>query len=158
MTRRAIAAVFIGLLAGSLAVLAADKPDFSGTWKLNVDKSDFGPMPKPERAEYVIVHKEPELNVKSTAVGSMGEVTNDVKIVTDGTEFTNTMRDGQVVKGTAKWDGKVLVIRQTLDVQGTTVTFVQKWSLSDDGKTITQDLNISTEQGELVQKAVLEKI
>ncbi len=157
MTRRAVAAVFAGLLVCALTAFAADKPNFSGTWKLNVDKSDFGPMPKPEKADFVIVHKDPELNVKQTAVGSMGEVTSDVKILTDGTEFTNNTR-GQEVKGTAKWEGQTLVVTQHLDMQGTTVTFVQKWSLSEDGKTITQDFNISTPQGELTQKAVLEKI
>jgi hypothetical protein len=157
MTRRVVAALFVGLLLCSPAVLAADKPDFSGNWKLNVEKSDFGPMPKPEKADFAIVHKEPELKVKTTAVSSMGEVTNDVRILTDGTAFTNTMH-GQEVKGTAKWDGKTLVVTQTLEMQGTAITFVQKWTLSDDGKSITQDLNISTPQGEVTQKAILDKV
>jgi hypothetical protein len=149
--------VFVGLLLCCLTVVAADKPDFSGNWKLNVEKSDFGPMPKPEKADYTIVHKDPEMNVKSVAVGSMGEMTNEVKILTDGTEFTNTVR-GQEVKGTAKWDGKTLVVTQKLEIQGTAITFVQKWTLSDDGKSIVQEVNISTPQGEVAQKAVLDKV
>jgi len=128
MTRRVVTVVFVGLLLCCLTVVAADKPDFSGNWKLNVEKSDFGPMPKPEKADYTIVHKDPEMNVKSVAVGSMGEMTNEVKILTDGTEFTNTVR-GQEVKGTAKWDGKTLVVTQKLEIQGTAITFVQKWTL-----------------------------
>jgi hypothetical protein len=157
MTRRVVTAVFVGLLLCCLTVVAADKPDFSGNWKLNVEKSDFGPMPKPEKADYTIVHKDPEMNVKSVAVGSMGEMTNEVKILTDGTEFTNTVR-GQEVKGTAKWDGKTLVVTQKLEIQGTAITFVQKWTLSDDGKSIVQEVNISTPQGEVAQKAVLDKV
>lgn len=157
MTRRVVTVVFVGLLLCCLTVVAADKPDFSGNWKLNVDKSDFGPMPKPEKADYTIVHKDPEMNVKSVAVGSMGEMTNEVKILTDGTEFTNTVR-GQEVKGTAKWDGKTLVVTQKLEIQGTAITFVQKWTLSDDGKSIVQEVNISTPQGEVAQKAVLDKV
>jgi hypothetical protein len=157
MTRRVVTAVFVGLLLCSLTVLAADKPDFSGNWKLNVEKSDFGPMPKPEKADYTIVQKGPEMNVKSTAVGSMGEMTNEVKILTDGTEFTNTIR-GQEVKGTAKWEGKTLVVTQKLEIQGTAVTFIQKWTLSDDGKSIVQEVNISTPQGEVAQKAILDKV
>jgi hypothetical protein len=157
MTRRVVTAVFAGLLLCSLTVLAADKPDFSGNWKLNVDKSDFGPMPKPEKADYTIVQKGPEMNVKSTAVGSMGEMTNEVKILTDGTEFTNTIR-GQEVKGTAKWEGKTLVVTQKLEIQGTAITFIQKWTLSDDGKSIVQEVNISTPQGEVAQKAILDKV
>jgi len=157
MTRRVVTVVFVGLLLCSLTVVAADKPDFSGNWKLNVEKSDFGPMPKPEKADYTIVHKDPEMNVKSVAVGSMGEMTNEVKILTDGTEFTNTIR-GQEVKGTAKWDGKTLVVTQKLEIQGTAITFIQKWTLSDDGKSIVQEVNISTPQGEVAQKAVLDKV
>jgi hypothetical protein len=157
MTRRVVTVAFVGLLLCCLTLVAADKPDFSGNWKLNVDKSDFGPMPKPEKADYTIVHKDPEMNVKSVAVGSMGEMTNEVKILTDGTEFTNTVR-GQEVKGTAKWDGKTLVVTQKLEIQGTAITFVQKWTLSDDGKSIVQEVNISTPQGEVAQKAVLDKV
>ena len=157
MTRRAFAVVFLCLLTCSLASLAADRPDFSGNWKLNVDKSDFGPMPKPEKADYVIVHKDPEMNVKQSAVTQMGEMTSDVKILTDGTEFTNTVR-GQEVKGTAKWDGTTLVVTQKLEIQGNVITFVQRWSLSEDGKSITQDVTITTPQGELKTKAVLDKV
>jgi len=157
MTRRVVTVAFVGLLLCCLTLVAADKPDFSGNWKLNVDKSDFGPMPKPEKADYTIIHKDPEMNVKSVAVGSMGEMTNEVKILTDGTEFTNTVR-GQEVKGTAKWEGKTLVVTQKLEIQGTAITFIQKWTLSDDGKSIVQEVNISTPQGEVAQKAILDKV
>lgn len=157
MTRRAVACLFLGLLLCFLNVLAADKPNFSGSWKLNVDKSEFGPMPKPDKADYVVAHKDPEMNVKSTVVSQMGEMTNEEKILTDGTEFTNNFR-GQEVKGTAKWDGQTLIVTRKLDMQGATITIVGKWTLSEDGKTITQDLKISTPQGELAQKLILEKI
>ena len=70
MTRRLFAALFVCCFMGSVAAVAADKPDFSGKWKLNTEKSDFGPMPKPEKADYVIAHKDPELNVKSTATAA----------------------------------------------------------------------------------------
>jgi len=155
MTRRTFV-VCVCLLACCLASAAADKPDFSGNWKLNVEKSDFGPMPKPEKADYVISHKDPAMNVKQTAVTQMGEMTSDVKILTDGTEFTNTLR-GQEVKGTAKWDGNILVVTQKLEIQGNTITFVQKWNLSEDGKSITQDVEISTPQGPITTKTVLDK-
>jgi hypothetical protein len=137
--------------------LAADKPDFSGTWKLNVGKSDFGPMPKPERVQYILEHKDPELIVKTTAVTQSGEVTNESKILTDGTEFTNDLR-GQQVKGTAKWEGKTLVVTRKTNMQGTELVLVQRWTLADDGKSITQEVSITTAQGELKQKVVLDKV
>lgn len=157
MARRLFAALFVCLTVGSIAAVAADKPDFSGNWKLNTGKSDFGPMPKPEKVDYVIAHKDPELNVKSTAVTQMGEVTNEAKITTDGKEFINNMR-GQEIKGTANWDGKVLVVKQKLTVQGTEIVLEQKWTMSEDGKSITQEISITTPQGELKQTAVLDKV
>jgi hypothetical protein len=157
MLRRAIVAVLLSLTLYSVAALAADKPDFSGTWKLNVAKSDFGPMPKPERVEYVLAHKDPELIVKSTAVTQSGEVTNESKIITDGTEFTNELR-GQQITGTAKWEGKTLVVTRKTTMQGTDLVLVQRWTLAEDGKSIAQEVSITTPQGELQQKVVLDKI
>jgi hypothetical protein len=157
MLRRAFIAILLSLLLCSAAALAADKPDFSGTWKLNVDKSDFGPMPKPEKVEYILEHKDPELIVKTKAVTQSGEVTNESKILTDGTEFTNDLR-GQQITGTAKWEGKTLVVTRKTTMQGTDLTLVQRWTLSEDGKSITQDVSITTANGELKQKVVLEKI
>jgi hypothetical protein len=43
-------------------------------------------------------------------------------------------------------------------MQGTDLTLVQRWTLSEDGKSITQDVSITTANGELKQKVVLEKI
>jgi len=78
-------------------------------------------------------------------------------VMTDGTEFTNTVR-GQEVKGTAKWDGNTLVVTQKLEIQGNVITFVQRWSLAEDGKSITQDVTITTPQGEVKTKTVLDKV
>ncbi len=66
MTRRFLLSSLAGAAVCALQLTAADKPNFSGSWTLNADKSDFGPMPKPQRIDYVMVHKDPELNVKST--------------------------------------------------------------------------------------------
>ena len=157
MARRLFIAVFVCLLLASAASLAADRPNFSGSWKLDVEKSDFGPMPKPERVDYVLAHKDPELNVKSTAMTQGGEMSNEVKILTDGTEFTNELH-GQQIKGTAKWEGGALVVTQKANMQGTEIVVVTRWTLAEDGKSITQDVSISTPQGELKQKAVLARI
>ncbi|MBV9675906.1 MAG: hypothetical protein JO185_06200, partial [Acidobacteriaceae bacterium] len=40
--------LLLALLSGAVAV-AASKPDFTGTWELDVKSSDFGSLPKPAR-------------------------------------------------------------------------------------------------------------
>ena len=42
-------------------VQAQAKTDFSGTWKLNTGKSDFGPMPPPDSMTQKITHQDPSL-------------------------------------------------------------------------------------------------
>lgn len=142
---------------GCVASVAADKPDFSGKWRLNVEKSDFGPMPKPERVDYVLSQKDSGLIIKSTAVTNSGEVTNEVRVTTDGKEFTNELH-GQAIKGTAKWDGATLVVTQKASMQGTEIVVVQTWTMSADRKSIAQEVSISTPQGELRQKAILDRL
>jgi hypothetical protein len=87
----------------------------------------------------------------------MGEVSNEVAMTTDGKEFTNTLH-GQEIKGVAKWEGQVLVVTQKLSMQGTEIVVVQKWTLDAGGKSIKQEVSVTTPQGELQQTAVLDKI
>jgi hypothetical protein len=158
MFRRVFLVLSICLLLSSLAAVAADKPDFSGQWKLNLEKSDFGPMPKPDKADYTVTHKDPDMTIKTVMSSSqMGEMTVEIKIFTDGREFTNEM-NGQQIKGTAKWEGKSLVVTSKFQVQDAEIKFIQKWTLSDDGKSLTQEISISSPQGDLQQKAVLDKV
>src|SRR5215472_11812904 len=74
------------------AVAADTKPDFSGEWKLNIDKSNFGPMPPPESETRTIEHADPSLNVKSVQVGGIGDMTTEMKFSTDGKESVNTVK------------------------------------------------------------------
>ena len=47
------------------ATMAADRPDFSGEWNLNIVKSDFGGRkPTPIGAVLKIDHKDPVLKIR----------------------------------------------------------------------------------------------
>ena len=50
----------LALLAG---VQPAGKPNFSGDWKLNLEKSNFGAVPPPTSITRKIVHAEPSLTI-----------------------------------------------------------------------------------------------
>lgn len=139
-----------------LPALSADKPDFSGVWKMNNDKSDFGPIPKPDKYESKINHKDPELKVSTTQSGEQGEMTVDVVFSTDGNETSNKIGPGEM-KSKGRWEGKILVIDSKLDFQGNEIGISEKWNLSEDGKTIVIDRVINSPQGDLAIKATLEK-
>jgi len=135
---------------------AADAPNFSGTWKLNVDKSTFGPIPPPTSGTRKVDHKDPNLTVETAQSSAMGDQNTTMKLTTDGKETTNDMM-GNPVKCTAKWDGAALVISESLDFQGTAVTINDKWTLSDDGKTLTSATHIVSPQGEFDLTQIFEK-
>jgi hypothetical protein len=145
------------LLAAAFGLLQAQaKPNFSGTWKLNAAKSDFGAMPAPDTRTDKITHADPDLVDAYTQSGQMGEVTAEMKYSTDGKETTNTVRGNQV-KSTAKWEGDELTIAGKAQFNGADVTLNDRWSLSDDGKTITIHRHVNSPMGETDQKIVLEK-
>ncbi len=153
MIRRSLIAIStLALFAGLLS--AQDKPNFSGSWKMDAAKSDFGPMPAPDKLERVIDHKDPDMQIKTTQSGQQGEVTSELKYKTDGTESVNKLR-GTDVKGIAKFEGEKLVIRSKREVQGMEISITETWTLA--GKVLTIVNAIETPQGSFEGKIVLDK-
>jgi hypothetical protein len=153
--KKLMSTLFVIAAAANMAV-AGDKPDFSGSWKMDADKSVFGPMPPPTSMTCKIAHKDPDLSIEQQQSGAQGDQTMTFKYSTDGKETTNSLM-GNDVKSKAAWDGKVLVVKSSLDAGGTEVKLTSKYSLSDDGKTLTQALSISAPQGDFDMTYVLVK-
>lgn len=161
MTRRYFA-LYAGLACAtatvfSVSAMAAGKPDFSGEWKLNIDKSDFGPMPPPSSQTQKIDHKDPVLKISTAQSGAEGDITMDAMYSTDGKESKNNFR-GMDAKSVAKWDGDALLIDTKLDFQGNEVTLKMIMKMSEDGKTINSKTKIMTAQGDFDTAAVLERV
>ena len=135
---------------------AQAKPNFTGDWKLNIDKSNFGPMPAPEKMTMKVDHKEPALKVATAQSSGQGDMQYEANYTTDGKESTNTIGPMEA-KSTAVWEGDALVINTKLNAGGTDITIKGKWTLSEDGKTITNASHIVTPQGELDVTYILEK-
>jgi hypothetical protein len=153
--KKLMSTLFVIAAAAGMA-MAADKPDFSGSWKMDADKSTFGPMPPPTSMTCKISHKDPDLSIEQSQSGAQGDQTMSFKYSTDGKETTNSLM-GNDVKSKAAWEGKVLVVKSSLDAGGTEVKLTSKYSLSDDGKTLTQALSISAPQGDFDLTYVLVK-
>jgi hypothetical protein len=139
-----------------LALPALAKPNFSGDWKVNVSKSDFGQMPAPSSMTGKITHQDPSLKVAIKQSGERGDFEYEMSYSTDGKETTNEIRDN-TMKSTAKWDGDVLVIDTKGSFGGNDVTIQDKMSLSADGKTLTLKRHFSSSMGEMDQALILEK-
>jgi uncharacterized protein involved in exopolysaccharide biosynthesis len=136
--------------------MAQEKPDFSGNWRLNVSKSDFGVLGGPDSRTDVISHKEPSITDQVSAKGAQGNVEYTIKYTTDGKEVTNQI-SGREVKSTLKWDGSVLKITGRFSVNDSDVDAQATWTLSADGKTLTIAVHYTSAMGEADQKLIMEK-
>ena len=135
---------------------AADKPNFSGSWKMNAGKSDFGPIPPPDKLERTIKHEDPKMNVNTLNVGAQGETKTEAVYTTDGKDSVNKMA-GMDVKSVAAWDGDKLIIKSKREIQGMEISMVENWTLSADGKILTIINDLSTPQGDFKLTTVLDK-
>jgi len=151
-------AVFIVLLSiFLLGSVGQAQPNFSGNWKMNIAKSDFGPVPAPEILTRAIQHHDPTLEIATHQKGARGEVDTQLKYTTDGKPCVNMVQGGEA-KGVAKWLGENLVIENERDFQGTPITSKETWTLSDGGKTLTITNHVSVpKQGEFDIKYVFDK-
>src|SRR5262245_60884002 len=60
---RIAAATLIALTMASQYATAQAKPNFSGSWKMDTARSDFGPVPAPVPMDRKITHAEPSLTI-----------------------------------------------------------------------------------------------
>jgi hypothetical protein len=146
-----------GFLLFAAAVLAQARPNFTGTWKMDVPASDFGPMPAPERTTVKVAHQDPEFKVNVTQVNQQGETVHEIAYTTDGKENTNTLNGTIELRSTSRWDGDFLVI----DAKGNTgdreFTMKDRWALSEEGKTLTIERVLASSQGEAKMKMIFRK-
>ena len=148
--------VVLGLVCSLALALAQSKPNFSGNWKLNNSKSDFGPMPAPQSITSRIDHKEPNLKIATTWVGDQGERTFEFGYTTDGKETTNSFGNAEI-KSKATWEGSTLLIASKGSTDSGEFTIKDKMSLSEDGKTFTLVRAFAGPMGEATQTLVHEK-
>lgn len=150
----------INLLAMLLAFVVvaagqpATKPNFSGEWKMNVSKSNFGPLPPPSVMNRTITHSEPALTIVEEQSSQMGDQKTTRKYVTDGSEMTFDVQ-GMAVASSAAWKDGVLLIVSRVDAAG--LTFTDRMTLSPDGKSLTSVVHITSAQGDADITVVFDK-
>jgi hypothetical protein len=120
---------FLSVVITAVAVSAQTHPNFSGKWKLNVEKSEMG-MDGVTALTVDVDHKDPVLSytVRGIAGGQPFEQTES--FTTDG----KSSKDSQGNNVKCEWDGAALVVQGTAD-DGSWV-FLARLTLSEDGKTM----------------------
>jgi len=142
--------VFAALAFGAVALVADTKPDLTGTWKLNVDKSDLGGAPISELV-VTVEHKDPSFKFTAKGVAGGQDFEETESFTTDGKPNEDS-RGGSVK---CHWDGAALVIEGTApDGSGGDSS---RLVLSADGKTLTRDAVQKSDEGEQKRHEIYEK-
>jgi hypothetical protein len=149
------AVLIVAALAGS--ALAADKPDFSGDWKMNAAKSNFGALPAPATYTRKVTHAEPSITIEDSQTGgAMGDQHDKRTYTTDGAPVTY-QANGADVKAALTWNCDALQIDAKASIQGMDVVITDKISLADGGKTMTDAVHVATGQGDIDLTLVFDK-
>ncbi|HZT34188.1 MAG TPA: hypothetical protein VFA33_30130 [Bryobacteraceae bacterium] len=131
-------------------------PNFTGVWKLDLEKSDFGPLPSPKARTDKIEHQEPNLTLNITQEGRAREFSYQLRYTTDGKDNQNSLL-GNPLHSKLHWEGDVLVIETSGSLNGNDLTIKDRWTLSPDGKTLTVQRHLAGARGSTDQKMVFEK-
>jgi hypothetical protein len=146
---------------GAAAMIHAgggDAPNLTGTWKLDVAKSDFGQTPPPTSQTDTIEDNEPSIKiVEDQKGGMMGDMSFTMTLSSDGKETTSTGMGGTPVTSTAHWERSTLVVNSTTSFQGSDVKIKDSYTLSPDGKTLTEVAHLETGMGNFDSTRVFEK-
>lgn len=152
------------LLCISLRVAAATKPDFSGTWVLDKDRSFSNPAGLEQTM--MVAQTGDQIKVESKVKTQQGEQTINEGFSLDGKEADFTppaAQPGATGKRKASWlaDGKYFIVEDvvTSDSPKGPVTHrvTRKWSLSPDGGTLTVDYYFDDQRGSFEAKRVFVK-
>lgn len=157
LMRRATALIIFIVLAFSGSALALGNPDFSGTWTLDIAKSDMG-QARPgalSGAKVTIVIKQTPAVLAITRNVGKGPETATLKL--DGTESINKLPSGKEKKSTSAWVGSTLVTKSTTDMGNMKVSSTEVFSLSPDGKVMTIDTTLNTPSGVSKKKLIYNK-
>ena len=140
--------------------LVAQHPDFSGTWKLNAEKSDA----RPGRGGGMMGMGDVQITQsdgKLVITMSMGERSRTTTYHLDGSESSNSGMRGNQMVTTSRWDGPSLVTEGNNTVSTPNgdmqVKTKEVRSLSADGKTMTVVTTSTTPQGERTRTTIFDK-
>jgi hypothetical protein len=145
------------------AAPAAAKPNFSGAWKLNLDKSEYGQVPPPTTETNVFTQSGDDLSIAITSDGERGKEVYTLPATIGGPE-SPTPKDSfpesaefKILAVKAEWHAANLVLLEKITYQGGPGTLMVICSLSPDGKQLTKLTHISLDLGEFDTKAVFDK-
>jgi hypothetical protein len=135
----ALSIVFV-FVVNCVAVTAQSAPDFSGTWAMDLSRSEAAAQGTPIGPVTVVIRQAPgEVNIETTREGR----TEAVRYLPASAKATAA---GEVL-GAFSWNGDKLVTRLVTDINKQAITIEEVRSLNTSGKEMTVELSLVVEHG-----------
>ena len=154
----ALLVVMLSVMAAAARAQTGDsdvpKPDLSGTWRLNIDKSNLGGLPAPLKL------------IETISQSGASEITFHVQKLTDKgeTKYHYTLQIGgketaipintfsptdefQIQNAQASWAADSLVVTINATYRDAPWTMVAHYTLTPDGKRLTKAIEIDKDSG-----------
>ena len=163
MIRKSVLMLFAVALFACVG-FAQDHPNFSGTWKLNLSKSnpgDYGPSARTDQ----ITQAGSKFTDKVVSTTQMGDANYTLEFTADGNKVTvpagsprSSMGALTLLNISAAWDGPALVVNTNSTYQSQMdVASKVTYTLSADGKTPTMASHVSLQMGDFDTSLVFDK-
>jgi hypothetical protein len=139
MLRRCLLAVLLATLALPLLAQKPAPPDLSGTWVLRPAKDRQTAVLSVKSRTIVIASFENNIEMRITTDGKQSLA----RYIADGKSrvIEGVWQELDTTKVSARWDGSSLVVQTTFSTPFNEVDRVERWTLSADGRTLTQSLD-----------------
>lgn len=111
--------------------MSSTKPDFSGTWRLNRERSLLQ-IAAPDDTIFVVEHREPALRITRTHVVGDTRDTFSLDLTTDGREVS-IEREGLRLRSRAGWEGETLLFDSHVTRGADEGTNTVRYTLAADG-------------------------
>lgn len=122
-------------VAAFLTAAAPAKPDFSGVWVIDPQRSQLAAWAKFDSTTITIEHREPRFHFHRVSVKAGKTDETIYELTTDGAEKVEK-DGGRTSRSRLSWDGDTLVFEATMSLpDGRQATDVVRYTLKDGGKT-----------------------
>jgi hypothetical protein len=136
--------VILLFIAGNVQAQSS-KPNFTGSWKINLEKSDFGTVPTFTMHAQMILQQQPDsIAVKASGTGNDGKpYSGNAKYALNGTATVRELPDNKKLIGLMKWsDNGTGIIKDQKYISSDKPEepyreIKESWALSSDGNTLT---------------------
>jgi len=149
--------------APAAAPAAAAHPSLTGTWNLNLTKSNFDQVPPPASEILTFTQNDSHFTIAVTSDSDRGKENYTLPFSSDGADtptpnstFAETA-ELRVLSSRGEWQGSSLIFTEKITYEGNPGTLKSTFTLSPDGKTLTRVMDISVDQGNFETTSIFDK-